>query len=291
VTSSPLAGATSSKATSSARRPTPTARRRTTSRTRLYFAHANGFPASCYAALLHPLSFAYEISWIDAIGTDPRHPPTEGWPHLVDQLIESIRQPIFGVGHSLGGYLHYLAAVRRPELYRAIVLLDAPIIGAFRGGVLGATKRLGIVDRVTPAGATRDRRSTWQTREEAKAHFRSRRLFHSFTEECLEDYVRHGLVEEEGRLRLKIDPAIEYQIYRTIPHDMMRHLASLRVPAAFIGGADSDVVRRIRLAGMRPKFSLRKVPGGHLFPFEHPRAAATSIVQALEDLAASPPAT
>ncbi len=237
------------------------------------------------------MSADFSISFIDAIGTDPRFPVTEGWPHLVDQLIESIRQPVYGVGHSLGGYLHYLAAVRRPELYRAVVLLDAPIIGPFRGSMLGATKRLGIVDRVTPAGATRDRRSSWSTREEARAHFRSRKLFERFTPECLDDYVNHGLVEDGGRLRLKIDPAIEYQIYRTIPHDMMRHLASLRVPAAFIGGADSDVVRRIRLAGMRPKFSLRKVPGGHLFPFEHPRAAATSIVQALGDLAASPPAT
>ena len=222
---------------------------------------------------------------------DPRHPPTEGWPHLVDQWIESIKEPVFGVGHSLGGYLNYLAAVRRPELFRAIVLLDAPIIGAFRGSMLGATKRLGIVDRVTPAGATRDRRSTWSSREEAKAHFRSRRLFKSFTDEALDDYVRHGLIEEEGRLRLKIDPLIEYQIYRTIPHDMMRHLHSLRVPAAFIGGADSDVVRRVRLAGMRPKFTFHKVPGGHLFPFEHPREAATSLVQALEGLAASPRAS
>jgi surfactin synthase thioesterase subunit len=62
------------------------------------------------------------------------------------------------------------------------------------------------------------------------------------------------------------------------------------VPAAFIGGAESDVVRRVRLAGMRPKFRLRKVPGGHLFPFERPREAATSIVQALDELAAAPPA-
>ena len=192
------------------------------------------------------------------------------------------------MGHSLGGYLHYLAAAQRPELYRAIVLLDAPIIGPFRGSMLGATKRLGIVDRVTPAGATRDRRSTWQTREEARAHFRSRALFRRFTEQCLDDYVNHGLVEKEGRLSLKIDPLVEYQIYRTIPHDMMRHLRRLRVPAAFIGGADSEVVRRVRLAGMRPKFSLRKVPGGHLFPFEHPREAATSLAQALEDLSAFP---
>jgi pimeloyl-ACP methyl ester carboxylesterase len=236
----------------------------------------------------------FSLSWIDAIGMDPRYPPTEGWPHLVEELIsklESIGEPVFGAGHSLGGYLNYLAAVRRPELFRAIVLLDAPIIGTFRGSMLGATKRLGIVDRVTPAGATRDRRSTWDSRDEAKAHFRSRKLFARFAPECLEDYVRHGLVEEGGKLRLKIDPQIEYQIYRTIPHDMMRHLPKLRVPAFFLGGADSEVVRRIRLAGMRPKFRLRKVPGGHLFPFEHPRESARSIAQALDDLGAAPPAS
>jgi pimeloyl-ACP methyl ester carboxylesterase len=234
--------------------------------------------------MLAPLAARFTVSWIEAIGTDARFPVTEGWPHLVDQLIESIREPVYGVGHSLGGYLNYLAAVRRPELFRAIVLLDAPIIGAFRGGMLGATKRLGIVDRVTPAGATRDRRSTWSSREEAKAHFRSRALFRHFADECLDDYVRHGLTERNGKLQLRIDPAIEYQIYRTIPHDMMKHLPKLHVPAAFIGGEDSDVVRRVRVAGMKPKFQMRKVPGGHLFPFERPRDAATSIAQVLEGL-------
>jgi pimeloyl-ACP methyl ester carboxylesterase len=280
----------------SAGRPTPTAPQKNTSRGSLHFAHANGFPASCYAALLSPLSSDFSISFIDAIGTDPRYPPSEGWPHLVEQLIDLLESrfpgnPVYGVGHSLGGYLHYLAAVRRPQLYRAIVLLDAPIIGPFRGSMLGATKRLGIVDRVTPAGATRDRRSSWRSRDDARAHFRSRKLFERFTPECLDHYVNHGLVEDAGMFRLKIDPAIEYQIYRTIPHDMMRHLGSLRVPAAFIGGADSDVVRRIRLAGMRPKFILRKVPGGHLFPFEHPQEAATSIARVLEELSASPRAS
>lgn len=232
----------------------------------------------------------FSISWVETIGTDPRYPPSEGWPHLVEQLIASIDEPVYGVGHSLGGYLNYLAAVQRPDLFRGIVLLDAPIIGPFRGTMLGAVKRLGIVDRVTPAGATRDRRSTWPTREEAKAHFRSRPLFRNFAEECLDDYVKHGLLHEH-EFRLKIDPAIEYQIYRTIPHDMMRHLPKLRVPAVFIGGERSDVVRRVRLAGMKPKFRLRRVPGGHLFPFERPREAARSIAQALGELSAAPPAS
>ena len=237
--------------------------------------------------MLQPLEQHFTVTFSDAIGMDPRYPPTEGWPHLVEQLISTLKakgKPVYGVGHSLGGYLNFLAAAQRPELFRAIVLLDAPIIGSFRGSMLGAVKRLGIVDRVTPAGATRDRRSTWPSREAAKAHFRSRALFRHFAEECLDDYVSHGLVEDQGSFRLRIDPQVEYQIYRTIPHDMMRHLPKLRVPAWFIGGAASDVVRRVRLAGMKPKFRMRKVPGGHLFPFERPRDAATSIAQVLDGL-------
>jgi surfactin synthase thioesterase subunit len=37
---------------------------------------------------------------------------------------------------------------------------------------------------------------------------------------------------------------------------------------------------------MRPKFRLRTVPGGHLFPFEHPREAAAAIAELLAELSA-----
>src|SRR5512137_1527869 len=126
----------------------------------LHFSHANGFPASCYAAMRRALERHYRVGAIEAIGTDPRYPVTDGWPHLVDQLIDVLQaehggRPVLGVGHSLGAYLTFLAAARRPDLFRAIVMLDAPIISAVKGGVLGAIKRIGIVDRVTPAGATR----------------------------------------------------------------------------------------------------------------------------------------
>lgn len=231
----------------------------------------------------------YRIGWVEAIGMDPRYPVTEGWPRLVEQLIDTLEReyrgaPVLGVGHSLGGYLSFLAAVRRPELFRAIVLLDAPVIGVLRGRMLGATKRLGIVDRVTPAGATRDRRSTWDSPTDAKRHFRSRRLFRHFTEACLDDYVRHGLVRSGGALELRIEPQVEYQIYRTIPHDMGRQLRRLRVPGGFVGGEHSDVVRRTGLAATRRRFALRKVPGGHLFPFEHPTEAAAAVMELADTL-------
>ena len=241
--------------------------------------------------MLRGLAPRYRIGAIEAIGTDPRYPVTEGWPLLVQQLVDTLEreragEPVYGVGHSLGGYLTFLAAAQRPDLFRAIVMIDAPVIGALKGRLLGASKRIGIVDRVTPAGATRDRRAEWASREEAKAHFRSRNLFREFTDECLDDYARHALVSWDNRFRLKIDPAIEYQIYRCIPHGMHRQLRQLRVPAGFVGGTRSDVLRRVGMGQMRGRgFLKRRVPGGHLFPFEHPQEAAAAIVEVLDKLA------
>ena len=239
--------------------------------------------------MLAELGRHYRVGWIEAIGTDARYPVTEGWPHLVEQLIDELERahhgaPVYAVGHSLGGYLTLLAAHRRPHLFRAIVLLDAPVIGRLRGRLLGATKRLGVVDRVTPAGAVRDRRSRWDSRAQARQHFRTRRLFRHFTEQCLDDYVRHGLVERDGELHLLIDPAVEYSIYRTIPHDMSRGLRTLRVPAGFIGGEHSEVVRRAGLGATRCLCTLGEVPGGHLFPFEYPREAAAAVLELLRAL-------
>ena len=254
----------------------------------LQFSHANGFPAWSYGAMLAELAPRYRIGAIEAIGSDPRYPVTEGWPRLVEQLIDTLEReqngaPVFGVGHSLGAYVTFLAAAQRPELFRAIVMLDAPIIGPVKGRLIAAAKRYGIIDRVSPAGATRDRRSEWPSREEAKAHFHSRKLFRHFAPQCLDDYVRHGLAGAHGHVRLRIDPAVEYQIYRTIPHDMHRQLRHLAVPAGFVGGVQSDVLQRVGMAHMR-HFSKRRVPGGHLFPFEHPREAAAAIESLLQEL-------
>ena len=106
-------------------------------------------------------------------------------------------------------------------------------------------------------------------------------------EMALRDYVRFGLADDADKLRLLIDPAIEYQIYRTVPHDLHRSLAKLEVRAGFIGGADSDVVRRVGLSSMRHAgFAFKRVKGGHLFPLEHPAIAAEAILEMTARLAA-----
>jgi pimeloyl-ACP methyl ester carboxylesterase len=247
----------------------------------LHFAHANGFPGACYRKLFSLLSADFDVGYLPAAGHDPRFPVTDGWPHLVEELIAFIaatqRAPVLGIGHSLGGYLTLMAAVQRPELFRAVILLDAPILGRFQGSALQFAKRIGLVDRVTPAGSTRNRRSSWPSAEAALEHFRRKALFQRFDPDCLLDYVRHGMVSTEGGVGLVFDPDIEYRIYRTIPHHMTDIARELRVPAGFIRGRDSTVVKHAGLGATRRAMRVAQVDGGHLFPFEVPWDAAQGI--------------
>ncbi|MNO01310.1 Alpha/beta hydrolase family protein [compost metagenome] len=62
---------------------------------------------------------------------DPRFPVDDNWQTLVDELIhhlEQLPEPVWGVGHSLGGVLHLHAALRCPERYRGVVMLDSPVL-------------------------------------------------------------------------------------------------------------------------------------------------------------------
>jgi pimeloyl-ACP methyl ester carboxylesterase len=143
-------------------------------------------------------------------------------------------------------------------------------------------KRFGLADRVTPAGVTRDRRAEWASSDDAYAHFHDKDSFRNFDPECLRDYVTLGMVPSRAGVRLAFDPGIEYRIYRTFPHGIAKELPRLRVPAGVICGRESSESRRTGLATTRRHFRVVHVAGGHLFPFEHPEAAA----QAIREMAA-----
>jgi pimeloyl-ACP methyl ester carboxylesterase len=215
---------------------------------------------------------------------------SEGWPYLVAELIDHVaatyREPVIAAGHSLGGFLALRAAARRPELFRAVIVMDSPIPKRWSGTALQMVKRFGLVDRITPAGATRGRRSEWASPEEAIAYFRGKANFRHFDPDCLRDYVTLGMRRHGNAVRLAFDPEIEYRIYRTIPHDLVRDLPALAVPAGFVCGEDSGEMRRPGLVDVRRYFRVARVPGGHLFPFERPREAAAALGALASALAA-----
>lgn len=246
----------------------------------LQFSHANGFPAGSYRVLFEALERDFRVEAVDRFGHDPRFPVTEGWPRLVDELLHAVEthgEPVLAVGHSLGGYLGLMGAARRPDLFRGVILLDAPVLGRFQGSAMALVKRLGLADRVTLAGITRERRREWPDLETARAHFGRKRIFQRFDPRCLDDYLRAGTEPSGNGVRLRFDPDIEAAIYRTMPHRMERWLHRLAVPGALVAGADSHVAHRIGLRTSTRRLRVVSVPGGHHFPFQQPEATARII--------------
>lgn len=253
----------------------------------IHFAHANGFPAGTYEKMFACLGRSADVRYIERHGHDPRFPVTDGWSELRDELIEAVAdhgEPVVGVGHSLGGVLHFLAAIKNPELYSQIILLDAPIISRLSSHGLRVLKVSGLIDRFSPSRITRSRRNRWDTAEDAYRHFLAKPKFAAFDRDVLRDYVGNGLSATERGFELFFSPRVEAKIYRTIPHHLPGFRGKLSVPTSYIGGSNSREGRLARLSFMKKHFPVDyyELEGTHLFPMEVPESTASLIISIIK---------
>lgn len=268
----------------------------------IVFSHANGFPAGTYRLLFERWRAAgYTVHAVEKFGHQPAYPVTGNWPHLRDELIHFAERalgddaPAWFVGHSLGGFLSVLAAARRADLARGVVLLDSPIIGGWRAHVLQLAKVTGLGERYSPAAVSRRRRQHWPNDQAAFEHFAAKQAFARWHPEMLRDYIAAG-TEPAGAVRaLSFRREVETEIYRTLPHHLPRVLRThpLACPVAFIGGTASAEVRQV---GLRATERLTQgrvswIEGGHLFPMERPHETAEAVLAQLRSLACAPRAT
>lgn len=259
----------------------------------IHFAHGNGFPSLCYKQMLDCLAPNFDYCFIDRIGHDPAFPVSENWDNLIAEVIASVERqadrPVIGLGHSLGGVLTLLAAIERPDLFKEVILLDSPLLGSLKSNMLWLAKTLGIIDRITPAFRTRGRRVYWKNREQLLIYLKSRELFQTFTDACLNDYISYGLEYKKDGYYLRFDRHIEYQIYRTIPHSIPRYEGKLLTPAALIYGDKSTVIDTMDRRYMKKNFNIMsfKTHGTHLFPMEYPQTVARQIMGVLQKLRGS----
>lgn len=256
----------------------------------IHFAHANSFPAKTYRKLFSYLADEYEINYLERHAHNPVFPVTDGWERLRDELSETLRKsysaPVIGVGHSLGGILHFLVAVENPAFYKAIILLDSPLVSRLSGAGLRLLKKTKLVDKYSPSRTARFRRNLWQNRDEVFEHFKQKEMFKRFDEDVLRDYADFATIDAKDGVKLLFEPKIEARIYRTIPHSFAGFRGKLKVPTAYIGGTDSREARLARLGFMKKHFPINfySIKGTHLFPLENPLETANCIKQAVSDL-------
>lgn len=246
----------------------------------IHFSHGNSYPAGSYRAFFEYLRGEYDIRSVDMYGHDPRYPVTDGWPKLVEHLIDSLEQygqPVILVGHSLGGMLSMMAAKERPDLVRCVVMLDSPVVAGWRAVLLRLTKNQSWSDYFSPAKFSQKRRNVWPDAKAAFAHFVGKPVFAAWAPGVLDDYLAAGLEPHPEGVQLRFKREIETEIYRALPH----HLGSLMnddypVPIGFVGGTDSVELRQAGLSATRALVGeyFSEIEGTHLFPMESPEKAA-----------------
>lgn len=266
--------------------------------TRLHFLHANGYPPDCYKPLCELLKSHFHIFGMKLRPLWPDAKPEElnEWHPLSDDLLQFLheQEPVIGVGHSVGGIVTLRAALREPNRFRGIVLVDPVLFPPRRIIAWNIASVLGLGHKAHPliSGALKRRRE-FDDLETIFRSYRRRPIFRNFSDENLRAYVE-GIVRlrEDGKYELVYSPEWEARIYYTgiwRDMDLWRKLQELKVPTMIIRGAESDTFwaqAAERVRRINPQIKIEAVPNaGHLVPLERPQEVARLILDFVTQIA------
>jgi pimeloyl-ACP methyl ester carboxylesterase len=258
----------------------------------LHLAHANGFPPPTYHQALTPLLPHFRV-----VALAPRPlwgdtPPEwlKHWSQMADDLVQGLEamgaKGIVGMGHSLGGVLTLYAAVKRPDLFSKVILIDPTLLAPKLLFQIKVMKFFGLEARSWLVKGALRRKREWGNFTEAYQYFRGRQLFKNWSDEVVKSYTESMTGPRPGGgVQLIYPPEWEARIYQTIPADVWKFAKVLQPPTLVIRGetsntftADSEKAFR----KVRPHTEFVMVPGaGHLVPQEKPEEVGKLILEFL----------
>ncbi len=216
----------------------------------LLFAHANGYPPDCYTPFFKQLAdyriFAMRQRplWDDA---DPRE--IDDWQPLSDDLLrfmdEQKMDRTIAIGHSMGGIAILRAALREPERFSRVILLDPVLFPPNFIRFYKIIHALELAHKLHPlVPAAQRRRRFFKNREIIFRGYRKKNIFRYFSDEALEAYI-NGITcpAGDGTFQLCYPAGWEVQIYVSgVWRDMelWRALPDLTPPLLIIRGESTD---------------------------------------------------
>ena len=252
----------------------------------VHFSHANGYAPQTYAKFLDP--FKQNSSVIASLHrplwqSSPHPESVSSWREFgadVSELIGSLDQSVFSIGHSMGAAASVMAAAKMPSRFKGLILIEPALVPANYYRILRWFGPL-IQARYPLITRTLNRVDSWDSPESTFAHFRPKPVFKGFSDEVLWDYVLHGTyADASGMTRLNYSKEWEARCYM-LADNIWHDLRSLTIPVLVIRGAQSNTFAHKTchtLQRVCPKFEFLEIPGaGHLLPFEKPEILSSAI--------------
>lgn len=254
----------------------------------VHFAHANGISAAAYKPMLDIL-VGVDVLSIPKLGHNAKFPVDNNWKSLADELIDYLekqaKRPVIGVGHSLGALVTFIAAQKRPDLFAAILLLEPPLVYGKLATIFKIAKRVGQIDRITPASKSKHRKVHWDNFPEAKRYFASKRFYNSFEKNCFDAFAKSAVVTTGHGLDLAFRADVEVSIFRTTPDNLSTYKTPLVMPGKIVIGRQSDasISRCIYPFAQRYQLDVQVIDGEHMFPLQQPDRTAALIQEFVND--------
>jgi pimeloyl-ACP methyl ester carboxylesterase len=192
----------------------------------------------------------------------------------------------------MGGTVLLRAALREPQRFKAIVLLDPVLLPPYFIAFWNVMRRLKIGERRHPfIKAARQRRQQFDDLDRLYQGFRRKPVFRYFDDEALRAYVKGIACQvDEGVYQLCYSSKWETHIYLiSIRRDMdiWHELPSLKVPMLIVRGAETDTFweRTGRLVTQKqPKIKVEALERAtHLVPLERPQEVSNLIQSFFEE--------
>jgi len=263
----------------------------------LHFLHANGYPPECYTPLLELLQRKYRVfgMLLRPLWPDSNPDDIKDWNPFSDDLRCFLSShetaPVIGVGHSIGAIVTLRAALRDPNKFRALVLIEPVLFPRRRLISWNFIRAIGLGHMLHPMiAASQKRRRTFDDLDMVFRRYRNREIFRYMSDKNLRIYIEGITQPNNGGYELSFSPEWETHIYFTglRDFDIWRDLPRLKVPTLFIRGAETDTfweeaAKLVKRKQPRAKMeTLEK--STHLLPLERPKEVFDIIQSFLKTL-------
>ncbi len=255
----------------------------------LLIAHATGFHARCYDAIVEHFPDRRVIA-LDMRG----HGRSDGGPiddwrvmaHDVTAFMQQLRlRRTVGIGHSMGAHVLLQSAADEPQLFGRLILFDPVILAP---PFYKADGPLYTADAPHPAIR---RKREFPSPQAMKERFATREPYSLFTPRVFDDYCEYGLIKQDGGgYELACAPDMEASVYASSRSNrsILDAARRLSVPALIVRAKQTEE-RDFKGSPTWPGLAetiaqgtdLYRPDRTHFHPFEDPDDAAQIIADAL----------
>ena len=249
---------------------------------KLFFAHANGFPAEVYRELFDFMP-DFEVDFIPILAHGDNQ-IKKSWRELAPEIIKyfelNYTKPTWAVGHSVGALALAFAAEKRPDLFQGIILMDPPVLSRKIRWIMAIAQFLSISHKIMPlARKASERSDNFPSREFIAKKLRKKFLFKDFSNTTFDNYIKFGFRDSKEGIRLRFDKKIEMKIF-SLTYPFYRAI-KLEIPSFYLYATCGDIAKMRTIDSIMHLFPNSKFivfnNAGHLFPLEEPQRTANKL--------------